>query len=708
MNKTKILSCLMALLFTTSLTNNNVVDSGLKAYDNLYEIGSTKTPKRAAEDETVAQNLVSDVKVQVTTLEDNQTRDMRFVAAIDSLNYEEVGFEITLIKSETESKTVTQKVEIAYTGIEVGGVVSSTSTFFGSTYKYMIAFELTDIPASSYGYQYSAVAYVKNGDLTTKSETPKEVSISNIAYDDMVSNAIANKRSFALTKVVAYGGTWISFAWDGNTSFTAADVDLTKNLYIRLTLNDGTVYYYDKGNENVVRDGTYGFNYQFLGLETEKLDFKKVELVINNNGELNYCSIEFSQLPTLSNVNLSDDYTLTFDSLDNAESYKVKIYNDNYSSEEVTFTSGSKLTTAGLDVGTYNVDITAVAKFGYSNSVTTLENAITIENVQEIINATDYYDIEFVHSGNAWEGVVNFKALSAAYTVTGTQKVTNFEVYAGENKVPNAAIIQWGGAPDAYDYTKDNGYHSLSFSINEWYQANTTYTVKFLVTADSEITYSIEFSYIVGDPAEGEFPIDINSYTKNHYLLLLNNAYNSLNSEDYEEDVWTSITNLYNEQLTAINAENATNEDAEAAVNTFTSGISSYVEQKLTFIAAEASSGTSSLAIDGKSDTRWESAHEEDGQYIIVHLDEVYALSRLNISWEAANASAYNIHVSPDTEGDTWTEVKTLSDLEGGNRVDKWTFDTLVDARRIKIECVKRNLTYGYSIFEIEAYGYIK
>lgn len=49
-----------------------------------------------------------------------------------------------------------------------------------------------------------------------------------------------------------------------------------------------------------------------------------------------------------------------------------------------------------------------------------------------------------------------------------------------------------------------------------------------------------------------------------------------------------------------------------------------------------------------------------------------------------------------------------MTGCAGGNRVDEIVFDTLVDAQRIKIECINRNLTYGYSIYEIEAYGYYK
>ena len=41
----------------------------------------------------------------------------------------------------------------------------------------------------------------------------------------------------------------------------------------------------------------------------------------------------------------------------------------------------------------------------------------------------------------------------------------------------------------------------------------------------------------------------------------------------------------------------------------------------------------------------------------------------------------------------------------GGERVDTIKFETPVAATAIKIDCINRNLVYGYSIFEIYAWG---
>ena len=54
------------------------------------------------------------------------------------------------------------------------------------------------------------------------------------------------------------------------------------------------------------------------------------------------------------------------------------------------------------------------------------------------------------------------------------------------------------------------------------------------------------------------------------------------------------------------------------------------------------------LAIDSDLNTRWESRHNIDPSYLIINLDQSYALNQMVISWEAANAKTYDILGSTD------------------------------------------------------------
>lgn len=115
---------------------------------------------------------------------------------------------------------------------------------------------------------------------------------------------------------------------------------------------------------------------------------------------------------------------------------------------------------------------------------------------------------------------------------------------------------------------------------------------------------------------------------------------------------------------------------------------------------ATASSGTASLAIDGDDNTRWESAFE-DPQTLTITLDKNYFLGEVKIHWEAANAKSYTLEVSIDNT--SWTEVYSTTTGADGHRWDEIALNS-VEARYIKIHGTERNLTYGYSIWEVEAY----
>lgn len=134
------------------------------------------------------------------------------------------------------------------------------------------------------------------------------------------------------------------------------------------------------------------------------------------------------------------------------------------------------------------------------------------------------------------------------------------------------------------------------------------------------------------------------------------------------------------------------------AVFAFATTVSANITSSAT---ATASSGDASLAIDGDDNSRWESAHGEGLQTLTVTLDKAYYLGEVKIHWEAANAKAYTLEVSMDNS--TWTEVHSTTTGAEGHRWDNITINN-VEAKYIKVNCTVRNLVYGYSIWELEAY----
>ncbi|MFP9099149.1 glycosyl hydrolase [Flavobacterium sp. RHBU_24] len=118
-------------------------------------------------------------------------------------------------------------------------------------------------------------------------------------------------------------------------------------------------------------------------------------------------------------------------------------------------------------------------------------------------------------------------------------------------------------------------------------------------------------------------------------------------------------------------------------------------------VASTASTGNAMQAIDGNPGSRWESAFA-DPQWIQVDMGEVSTVSRITISWEAANAKDYTLKGSID--GTEWVTIGTYTNMAEGNRVDLIE-NVNANYRYLRIDGTARNLVYGYSIFEIQVCG---
>ena len=108
---------------------------------------------------------------------------------------------------------------------------------------------------------------------------------------------------------------------------------------------------------------------------------------------------------------------------------------------------------------------------------------------------------------------------------------------------------------------------------------------------------------------------------------------------------------------------------------------------------------TANNAVDGNSNSRWESAFA-DPQWIYVDLGAVYDVNRIKITWENAMAKDYRIEVSNDINN--WgTPVKTVTG--NATAINDWSLTGT--GRYVRIYGTARTTGYGYSIFELEVYG---
>ncbi|MEV6923804.1 discoidin domain-containing protein [Dactylosporangium sp. NPDC051485] len=109
---------------------------------------------------------------------------------------------------------------------------------------------------------------------------------------------------------------------------------------------------------------------------------------------------------------------------------------------------------------------------------------------------------------------------------------------------------------------------------------------------------------------------------------------------------------------------------------------------------------TAANAIDGNPSTRWSSDHSNDNNaWIYVDLGAGYAVSTVNLVWEAAYAKGYKIQVSDNAT--QWTDVYATTTGDGGS--DSVTVGR--NARYVRMQGVTPATQWGYSLWEFEVYG---
>ncbi|MFE2757767.1 discoidin domain-containing protein [Actinosynnema sp. NPDC059335] len=114
--------------------------------------------------------------------------------------------------------------------------------------------------------------------------------------------------------------------------------------------------------------------------------------------------------------------------------------------------------------------------------------------------------------------------------------------------------------------------------------------------------------------------------------------------------------------------------------------------------STEGAGTPASAAVDGDAGTRWASAWS-DPQWLRVDLGATSALSRVELDWEAAYATSFQLQVSAD--GNAWTTVHTTTSGTGGRQ----GFDVTGSGRYVRVYGTQRANGYGYSLWEFRVYG---
>ena len=106
---------------------------------------------------------------------------------------------------------------------------------------------------------------------------------------------------------------------------------------------------------------------------------------------------------------------------------------------------------------------------------------------------------------------------------------------------------------------------------------------------------------------------------------------------------------------------------------------------------------SASYAVDGNTSTRW-SSYFSDPQWLAVDLGAVMSFSSIELNWEAAYGSSYQIETSDD--GITWTTIYSTTTGDGG--ID--TISVSGSGRYVRMYGTARGTAWGYSLWEFGIY----
>jgi hypothetical protein len=120
---------------------------------------------------------------------------------------------------------------------------------------------------------------------------------------------------------------------------------------------------------------------------------------------------------------------------------------------------------------------------------------------------------------------------------------------------------------------------------------------------------------------------------------------------------------------------------------------------KPVYVSSTQSGYPASNAVDGDVTTRWGSAFS-DPQWIYVDLQNTYNLSEVDLYWENAYATAFQIQVSPDATN--WTTIYSTTTGPGGTQYLTGLSGT---GRYVRMYGTTRATVYGYSLYEFQVFG---
>ena len=360
----------------------------------------------------------------------------------------------------------------------------------------------------------------------------------------------------------------------------------------------------------------------------------------------------------------------------------------------------------GLEDGTYNIKIRAMADDAGTAAAFGDPVKLTIRNNKTEGPANVSYDNDsFILSWNALDNVLqyNVSILEIDYHTATTNNYVDFTPLSLENGTYTVTI-------DAILF--ENGTSSIEGSDEEYVDYK-------VATIDYTKSTTLEFEVNISQ-TKLTSPTNI---TGDYQKITWNEVENAVGYEVFFEETNTTYQTTTNEfifsdfdlpmnfdyivkvrSLAAEIADHSFFSEEVSVIYTLENVAAHYHGATAECNVASQGGQNASLAIDDNDYSRWESVHGYDDVVVTIKLAEVKTLYQLYIYWEAANAAEYNVEISVD--GETWTKVFEFSTDKPVQmeRKDYINLNTPTEVMYIRINCIKRAIDYGYSIFTFEAY----
>ncbi len=106
---------------------------------------------------------------------------------------------------------------------------------------------------------------------------------------------------------------------------------------------------------------------------------------------------------------------------------------------------------------------------------------------------------------------------------------------------------------------------------------------------------------------------------------------------------------------------------------------------------------------DGSTSTRWASTANIDPSWVYIDLGATYSIHRVQLTWDASCATAYQVQTSPDHA--TWTSIYSTTTGKGGVENLTGLTGTGRYVRMNGTHRCRRDASKGYSLREFAVYG---